>query len=197
MDPAETLEAGPVTLMRWDSVWVEQLDTAIRASMPELRRFMPWATDEHGLAETREFVERSVAEWESGWTWNYAIFAPHAELVGSCGLMDRMGPDVLEIGYWVDSAHTGRGYASAAAAALAVAGLGVQGIARVALKHDVGNPASGRVAANAGFTQVGQVERERPGCGGVLLLWERLGRRSRRAWTRWPGRRVECACPIG
>jgi ribosomal-protein-serine acetyltransferase len=177
MGPAEVLEAGPVTLRRWDPAWVEELDAVIRVSLPQLQQFMPWVTAEHGLAETRDYVTRSVAEWDSGESWNYAIFTATGELVGSCGLMTRMGPGVLEIGYWVHSAHAGRGYASAAAGALAEAGLRVPRIERVAIKHDAANPASGRVAAKAGFTQVGRVETEPQGPGqtGALLVWERHG----------------------
>ena len=32
--------------------------------MPELERFMAWATNGHGLAETRGYLDRSIAEWD-------------------------------------------------------------------------------------------------------------------------------------
>ena len=180
MDPAQVLEAGPVTLRRWDRAWAEQLDQAICASLPELRLFMPWATDQHGIAQTRAYLDRSMAEWDAHESWNYAIFDGDGAIVGSCSLMTRMGPGVLEIGYWTHSAHAGHGLASAAAAALAEAGLRVRAIDRVVIKHDVANPASGRVAAKAGFTQVDRITTtpEAPGETGTMLVWERRVRSS-------------------
>ena len=175
MTPRPTLPAGPVTLHRWDESRVEALDRAIDESLPELRRHMPWATDAHNLDDTREYVERSMGEWERGESWNYAMVLADGQVVGSCGLMTRMGPGVLEIGYWVHSAHTGNGYASAIARALAEEGLQVQGIDRVVIKHDVANPASGRVAAKAGFVRVGEeeVEPTAEADSGHHLIWER------------------------
>jgi len=175
MEPPEVIEAGGVTLRRWDPAWAEQLQEAIRASLPELQPFMPWATDDHGLAESRGYIDRSVSEWSSGENWNYAICTTDEEIIGSCGLMSRMGPGVLEIGYWVHSAHAGRGHASAAAMALTEVGLQVPGVERIAIKHDVANPASGRVAAKSGFTRVDRVptEARAPGQTGVELVWER------------------------
>ena len=175
MDPAESVDAGIVTLRRWDPAWVEDLDEAIRASLPELKRFMPWATDDHGLQESRGYVVKSVGEWDARENWNYAMFSADERVIGSCRLMTGMGPGVLEIGYWVRTDHSGRGYATAAGTALAKVGLRVAGIERVAIKHDLANTASGRVAAKAGFTQVAQIETEPQAAGetGIQLLWER------------------------
>ena len=49
------------------------------------------------------------------------------------------------------------------------------GIERVVIRHDVANPASGAVAAKAGFTEVDRVPHERtaPGESGEYLIWER------------------------
>jgi ribosomal-protein-serine acetyltransferase len=174
MGPAETLEGGTVTLRRWDPAWAEELDEAINASLPQLKPFMPWANDAHSLANTEEYLQRSVREWDAGENWNYAI-AVAGQVVGSCGLMTRMGPGVLEIGYWVHSAHSGRGIATEAARTLAAAGLQVPGIDRLVIKHDAANPASGRVAEKAGFTEVSryEVDRDTPSGSGVEVLWER------------------------
>ncbi|MEO8329179.1 MAG: GNAT family N-acetyltransferase [Candidatus Nanopelagicales bacterium] len=173
--PLEVLPAGPITLRRWKRALVQQLDDAVRASLPELSPFMPWATADHGLQQSREFVEKSMAEWNTGETWNYAMISDAGAVVGGTGLMTRMGPGVLEIGYWVHSAHAGLGYASAAASALAETGLQIGGVDRIVIKHDKANPASGRVAAKAGFTQVGsdKVEPKAPSETGVQLIWER------------------------
>jgi len=170
----EVLDAGVVTLRRWTVAWVDDLDRAIRASLPELSLFMPWATENHGVAESQEFIDRSRSEWDAGETWNYAMFDAAERVVGACGLMTRMGPGVLEIGYWVGSAYAGHGVATAAALSLADAALHVDGVERVVIKHDIANPASGRVAQKAGFSRVGQIETEplTPAQTGVQAIWE-------------------------
>jgi ribosomal-protein-serine acetyltransferase len=180
MAPAEQLDAGIVTLRRWSSDWALLLDAAINESKTELRRFMPWATETHSLADTEAYIARSVEQWDTGEAFNYAIFLDDAgddagRVVGSCGLMARMGPGVLEIGYWVHTAVAGRGIATAVASALAAEGLLVPGIERVAIRHDVANLASGRVAAKAGFTEVGHMAEGEGGVGqtGPELVWER------------------------
>jgi RimJ/RimL family protein N-acetyltransferase len=136
---------------------------------------MPWVVDDYGVAQAREYLARSTADWEADESWNYAIFEPNGQLVGSCGLMTRMGPGVLEIGYWVHSDYTGLGYATTAATALAEIGLATQGIDRIAIKTDVANTASGRVAEKAGFTKVGveHDEPDAPGDSGENIIWER------------------------
>lgn len=176
--PPEERDLGPITLRRWQPSMAASLQAAIDASLPELTPFMAWATADHDLGHSADFIARSVAEWDDGETWNYAILPTghdDALVIGSCGLMTRLGPGVLEIGYWVHSGWTGRGHATAAAAALADIALALPGIERVVIRHDPANPASGRVAANAGFTRAGEMPSlpTAPGHTGVEWLWER------------------------
>jgi RimJ/RimL family protein N-acetyltransferase len=170
---SETLDAGRITLQRWTGERADGLDQAINESLPELMPFMPWASADHDLEATTGYLVQSVSEWDNRENFNYAMLTPGGEVVGGCGLMSRRGPDVFEIGYWVCSAHAGKGYATAATLALTEAGLGQPGIDRVEIRHDVGNPASGRVAAKAGFRQVGpiEVDRKAPGDTGTHLVW--------------------------
>lgn len=177
--PPEQIHLQGLVLRRWRPDWADPLQAAVDASLPELRPFMPWATDDHGIEQGREYIGRSVAEWDRHENFNYAIFTADddEQLIGSCGLMTRMGEGVLEIGYWVHSAHTGRGHATAIAGALADAALALPGIDRVAIKHDPANTASGRVAEKAGFAHVGEVAHEptAPGETGTHWVWERRG----------------------
>jgi RimJ/RimL family protein N-acetyltransferase len=168
------INAGDLVLKRWEPEWAEELTTSVRASLPELMPFMPWAHDGYEAQDAQAFLELSAKQWEEGTAFNYAAFTPLGEIIGAVGLMTRMGPGVLEIGYWINSAHTGRGYATRAAKVLADVGLRMPGIERLAIKHDAANPASGKVAANAGFREVERVEREpqAPGESGVEVVWE-------------------------
>jgi len=175
MSPPEAITAGPIILQRWTVERAEELDQAINGSMTELMPFMPWATADHQMEATKTYLEQSRSDWDKQESFNYAILTQQGEVAGSCGLMTRQGLGVLEIGYWVHSSHTGRGYASAAAMALAEVGLAQPGIDRVQIHHDIENPASGRVAAKAGFHQVGptEVTKKAPGDSGTHLVWVR------------------------
>jgi ribosomal-protein-serine acetyltransferase len=174
MKPPEVLSTQSVILRRWRPDMADALDAAIVESLPELKEFMPWATDSHGLKETKEYIDRSVAEWDKEESFNYALVAPDGAVIGSSGLMTRMGPGILEIGYWVHSAYAGKGIATAVAIALAGAGSRLDGIERLVIKHDVANPASGRVAEKAGFVATAEVDRdpESSGDSGVDRIWE-------------------------
>lgn len=169
------INAGELVLKRWEPAWVDEAAQAVQESLPELKPFMPWAHDGYDVSASRAYIEMSVSRWGEGTEFNYAIFTVGGDLVGSIGLMTRMGPGTLEIGYWIRSAHTGRGYASTAVRALARVGLTLPDVERVAIKHDQANVASGRVAAKAGFTEVERVKREpaAPGETGVDVVWER------------------------
>jgi RimJ/RimL family protein N-acetyltransferase len=175
--PPVAIELPGLMLRQWRLAWAEQLEAAVGASLPELRRFMPWATDEYGLAESRDYIARSVAEWDRHETFNYAILSARGEVIGSSGLMTRMGEGVLEIGYWVHTAHTGHGHATATARALADVALSLPGVDRAAIRHDPANAASARVAEKAGFVRVGEVIKEpaAPDQSGVEWVWERRG----------------------
>ena len=175
VDMLETIDAGPITLQRWTVDRADSLNQAINESLPELMLFLPWATTDHGMNDTLGYLQRSSVEWDNGENFSFAMVTPEGDVVGSGGLLGRQGPGVLEIGYWVHSAHTSRGLATAAVLALAEAGLEWPGIDHVEIHHDVENHASGRVAAKAGFQELGVIpaERQAPRDSGTDLVWAR------------------------
>jgi ribosomal-protein-serine acetyltransferase len=175
MEPPEMINAGDVVLKRWEPAWAEEGAIAVRESLPQLAPFLPWATDAYDVEASRAFIEKSVAEWAEGTAFNYGIFTTAGDLVGGIGLMTRMGPGVLEVGYWMRTAYTGRGYMTAAVEAVTRVGLTLPGIERVAIRHDVANAASAAVATKAGFVEVSRVEREpaAPGETGTDVIRER------------------------
>lgn len=89
--------------------------------------------------------------------------------------MTRMGPGVLEIGYWTRTPHAGRGYMTAAVDALTRVALTLPSIERAAIRHDAANAASAAVATKAGFIEVERLNREpeAPGETGTDVIRER------------------------
>ena len=179
--PRETLTHGPVTLHRWRAGAgpAAELAKAVAESAGLLRPFMPWARGEYGLADAEQFLETCEQGWEAGTEFSYAIRSGpvlgSSELAGSAGLMARIGPGGLEIGYWVHAGHVRRGLATAATSALIAEAFTLPGITRVEIRHDELNTASGGIPRKLGFTFV----RSEPGTDSRLdgteptdLVWE-------------------------
>ena len=171
--PGELLTHGPVTLRRWRTADSETVCDLVLGSQEHLRPWMPWAA-EFGPQDAAQFTERCEQDWESGTAFNYAITSGGAA-VGSCGLMARIGPGGLEIGYWVDARHLRRGLATAAAAALVSAAFGLPGIDRVEIVHDEANVASSGVPRKLGFTEIARRPHpdgpETPAESGTDVVW--------------------------
>ena len=62
------INAGEVVLKRWDLAWVEESTAAVRESLPELQKFLPWATDTYDVEASRAFIGLSTEEWDKGTT---------------------------------------------------------------------------------------------------------------------------------
>ena len=174
-EPEAVIEHGPVTLRRLRVGDLEAVFQAVTESLDHLRPWMPWAAD-YTRQSAAEFLAKSARDWEAGSEYNYAIITAGA-LAGGCGLMARIGPGGLEIGYWVHQAYTRRGLATAASAALVEQAFRLPGVDRVEIVHDELNVASGGVPRKLGFTEVGRrpIEPRPPEGTGVGVVW-RLAR---------------------
>jgi len=174
--PRETLTHGPVTLHRWRAGAgpAAELAQAVTETLDELRPFMPWARGEYGLADAEQFLDTCEQGWEAGTEFSYAIRSG-GELAGGAGLMARIGPGALEIGYWVHAGHMRRGLATAATSALIAEAFTLPEITRIEIRHDELNTASRGIPRKLGFTFV----RSEPGTDSRLdgteptdLVWE-------------------------
>jgi len=171
--PAELLAHGPATLRRWRAADSGTVCDLVLGSLEHLRPGMSWAA-EFGPQDAARFTEQCEQDWESGTAFNYAITSGGAA-VGSCGLMARIGPGGLEIGYWVRAGSLRQGLATAAAAALVDAAFGLPGIDRVEIVHDEANVASSGVPRRLGFTEIARRPDpdgpQSPGESGTDVVW--------------------------
>ena len=169
--PDEVTENGAVTLRRYREDDVGALLSAVTESLNHLRPWMPWAAN-YSRESAEEFLASSNQSWDDGTVYNYAITTAGA-LAGGVGLMARIGPGGLEIGYWVHQAYTRRGLATAAAAALVEQAFRLPGVERVEIVHDELNVASGGVPRKLGFTEVGRRALDPPPSAGtgVGVVW--------------------------
>jgi RimJ/RimL family protein N-acetyltransferase len=122
-------------------------------------------------------LEASTAAFDADQEWSYFVIEPSTtELVGGSGLHRRAAPDTVEIGYWVRSDRTNRGYATAAAAALAEAAfVYLPEVQHVEIHMDKANLASAAVPPKAGFRFEREEIREclAPGHTGSGFVWVR------------------------
>ena len=169
--PDEMIERGPVTLRRWRPDDLDALFEAVTESLDHLRPWMPWAAG-YSRASAEEYLAGSVKHWDEGTEYNYAITTAGA-LAGSIGLMARIGPGGLEIGYWVHRAYTRRGLATAASAALVEQAFRLPGVNRVEIVHDELNVASGQIPCKLDFTAAGRrpLDMPTPSGTGTGVVW--------------------------
>jgi ribosomal-protein-serine acetyltransferase len=184
--PPELIDADAVLLRRWRVADLDAACDAVLSSLEHLRPWMPWAAG-FSRASQAEFLTGSERDWESGTAYNYAMIVD-GEVAGSTGLMARIGPGGLEIGYWVREAYTRRGLATASAAGLVRQAFALPGIDRVQIVHDEMNVASGGVPRKLGFTEIERrpLDEKPPGGTGMGVVWE-ITR------TRWQAARGDSA----
>lgn len=92
--------------------------------------------------------------------WRYGVFTPDTgAIVGEIGLYPRSGvgrvsysdADRVEVGYWLRSDRTGRGYATEAAQAMLGVVRTLERVERVEIRCDARNLASAAVPRRLGF----------------------------------------------
>ena len=199
--PPERLAAGPLVLRRVEADDAGAIAAAVGTSLDHLRPWMPWATPEAAELRT-QLVRVAEADelWESGTGFIYVMLArdtgqdapaepagsqnapaepaegrgdPDGEFVGTIGLNRRAADDAVEIGYWIASAKTRRGYATAAARALTPVAVELSRTRRVEIHCDEANTASAAIPRKLGYRldRVEAHEREAPGERGRRMIW--------------------------
>jgi RimJ/RimL family protein N-acetyltransferase len=188
----DAVVVGPITLRRRRRSDVADLSAAIERSITELSAFLRWAVD--GVpppAELERAVDERDAAFEAGTGFEYVLRdTATGEIVGEAG-GDRRAPGAIELGCWVRSDRTGRGYATAALRVLTSCSFDAfRDVERVEIRMDAGNVRSQAVAGRLGFEHIGDESfadtplAGQTGRGHVYAMtragWSRSGRASRR-----------------
>lgn len=158
------------------------LHEALRESIVQLREhlwFLPWVAEEPTLASAQVRCRRAEAAFLLRADLPYLAFErATGRLVGSVGLhrTDWALPRT-EVGYWIRSGDTGRGFASEGVAALTDWALTALKAVRVELVTDERNRGSRAVAERTGYVLEGIVRNAARSPDGVLrhhCLYARL-----------------------
>lgn len=134
---------------------------AIGSSLEHLRVWMPWAENEPQTLDEKADLFRSMrSNFDAGEDFSYGIFAPgEQEQLGGIGLMPRVGPGGLEIGYWIRASATRQGFMTEAAAAVSRVGVEVCGADRIEIHVEPRNEPSMGIPRKLGFVEEATLRR--------------------------------------
>lgn len=140
---------------------------ALKASITELKKWMPWAQSLASLEDTKYFIRQSIRSWESP-------FVEHSErtlvvmdtrnerFIGSIGLTPlRLLVASFEVGYWIDQRLTGQGLITEAMNGLVRYLWAVHFARRIEIRCEVNNLKSARVAERLNFPLEARMINER------------------------------------
>lgn len=134
---------------------------AVRESIPEVSKWLPWCHENYSIAESRAFISaRELARQGDEW-YSFAVFDKESgKFLGGVGLnfINRVH-QIANLGYWVRSSATKKGVATAATRLAARFGFEQLGLHRIEIVAAVDNLASQRVAEKAGATREGVLRR--------------------------------------
>jgi RimJ/RimL family protein N-acetyltransferase len=173
--PPEQIECSAGVLSRNRESDGPAIGAAVGDSLDTLRPWLPWASE--AAAEPAAQIERSrdiERLWERGSDFVYVLRrAEGPDVIGLFGLHKRIGPDAIELGYWMHQAHTGHGYATEAARVLTETALALPDIDRIEIHTDEANAASSAIPSRLGYRLDRVVVRtpEASGESGRLQYW--------------------------
>lgn len=132
-----------------------EINTAVNTSLTEIQRWMPWAQDQ-SLEATEQFVAGSVKSWSSENQRDFPmviILKDIGKIIGASGFNDFSNPDVpyYDIGYWLETEHTGKGLATELVTALTDYAFSEMQAKRVQIRAQKENIKSRAVAQRCGF----------------------------------------------
>jgi ribosomal-protein-serine acetyltransferase len=157
IDIPECLETPRLLLLAPHTGEAEEMNRAIVESAAELKPWMPWADPVPTLEATRIWCQRSLARYAAREEIYFRLYQREPRVYGGNVSLCRMdwGVPRFEIGYWIRTSLTRRGYATEAAKALTDFAMNALKANRVEIHMDELNVASRRVAERAGFSLEG------------------------------------------
>ena len=132
----------------------------MRESVNELRPWMPWCHPAYSIEDSRTWLHSQVPAFETGTAFEFAIVSAEGAYLGGCGLnaLDTLNKRA-NLGYWVRSAWTRRGAATAAAERIRDWAFENTDLIRLEIVVAIGNVASLKVAEKAGAVREGTLHR--------------------------------------
>jgi len=130
---------------------------SVNTSAKTLQQWMPWAQTLPKIEDTTENIRQCIADFITRKDLRLHLFLKDTgEFIGSSGL-HRINWEIpkVEIGYWLDSRHEGKGYMTEAAERITEFALNELQVRRVEIRCDTDNVRSRAVAERLQFNLEG------------------------------------------
>jgi RimJ/RimL family protein N-acetyltransferase len=159
--PAYRIVTPRLVIRCWSPADASAAKRAIDASLTDLKKWLPWAAAEPQPVQSKIELLRTFRGWfDLGQDFLYGIFDPaEREVLGGTGLHRSVGREAREIGYWIATAHAGRGLATEAVTALCRVGFELDGLDRLEIHCDPDNARSAAIPARLGFVHEATLRR--------------------------------------
>ncbi len=124
---------------------------------PEVTRFLSWGP--HGtLDNTKRLLKSWKQRYEDTMFYNWCIEFEGLPIGGIALIMRSEKSLRAELGYCLSNRYKGRGLVTEAACAVLTFAFEDVGLHKICAKHDVENPASGRIMQKLGMRQEGYMK---------------------------------------
>lgn len=153
--PRSQLDGTRIRLRSYTAHDEQSLLDAVRQSLPELSRWMPWARADYNRIDAREWAITRADQFRRGIAYSFVV----EERRGG-GFLGGVGLDAIDwlnrranLAYWVRTSDSCKGITTEAARLVARFGLEDLGLIRVEIVAAAENRASQRVAEKLGATR--------------------------------------------
>jgi ribosomal-protein-serine acetyltransferase len=141
---------------------VGPLHEAISVSLEDLQPWLPWVEGyDRGVAQ--RFVRESVSAWAERRAFDFTartIEDPNRHIGNVSIWRTSSQNDIGEVGYWIRSDETGKGYGAEATTRAVQIGFEEMRLHKVQLRIAVGNNRSEQIARRLGFAHEGTLRDE-------------------------------------
>jgi len=141
---------------------VGPLHDAIEISLTDLQPWLPWV-EGYDRGVSQRFVRESVAAWAERRAYDFTIrtIDDPARHIGNVSLWSTSAQNGIgEVGYWIRSDETGKGYGAEATTRAVQVGFEEMRLHKVQLRIAVGNVRSEHIARRLGFALEGTLRDE-------------------------------------
>ncbi len=129
----------------------ERVYDAVRESMAELHPWAPWCPLSYSLADATSWIAQQPAARETGTAFEFLVVGHDGGLLGCCGVNQiNKGFRLANLGYWIRSSATRRGFATEASRQVAAWSFQNTNLQRLEFLVAVGNAPSQAVALKTG-----------------------------------------------
>ena len=149
------LKSDLVVLKKYTLEDVSELFEAISVSTKRVYPWLPWCHPNYTIAETEAWLKTRPQRWHEGKEFGFSIRNGQGKIAGGCGIGIGSQSWCGNLGYWLRTGFTGKGYATAATKLLAEFGIKNLQLKRIEIKVSVDNFSSQRVAERAGAYKEG------------------------------------------